>query len=50
MKYKKDILDVPKHMCPCCQQLCFCFQNSIAFKSCIHLLPICIKDINIQIK
>jgi hypothetical protein len=27
MKYKKDIEDIPKHVCYCCQRLYFCTSN-----------------------
>ncbi len=45
MKYKKDIEDIAKQVCYCCQNLCFAHQAFYVSKSCIEQFPDVIKSV-----
>jgi hypothetical protein len=45
IKYKKDIQNIVKHVCYCCQRCFLKFQNFFASKSYIKKLPNAIQDI-----
>lgn len=47
MKYKKDIEDIAKQVCYCCQNLCFAHQVFYVSKSCIEQFPDVIKNVKL---